>query len=510
MSWCWRVDDASRVLHRWLLIPIIASGACAPPSEGVDDAPLTSAEADLLGPNARLWRQSLSLARCGHASVDEDFSSGRFNVHRYAVTVAAGTTAVRLERTGGTFEPALVMASDRVTWEVDESGRGGDVEALRIFADAAAPVDIYVSSWPVVDGGFTTSLSVSAEYRLTVEHACQLDAGDGLFDTARVYAFSADTTGCRAVDRPEDYASGRYNVHRYLTTIAPGAPVEVELVRSAGAYEPAIVVTAGGGDRRLISDGRTGGSAAGILVTTSESGEGASRAHLTIEASAVTEVYVHVTTWAVIASGYQDAIPRDAAYRLSLAPACAPTAPISWAAVHDGLEQGGGSIPRAGLANSTLRSALGISIEPYGDVVTVDGHAFVEGRTSEFGGPNDTGVSATETGAISGEVLRRLNAPLNPSAATLASRPEDYYYVAMRFDYTNVGRAFWANARLLVLDRASGRAVVVRPVDWGPNTSTGRLLDLSPQVLRDLQVATDHRLAVAFAVAGTPLGVVGR
>jgi hypothetical protein len=131
----------------------------------------------------------------------------------------------------------------------------------------------------------------------------------------------------------------------------------------------------------------------------------------------------------------------------------------------------------------------------------------VRGRVSHFGGPDDTGVSSTETGAVTGERLRSLNSPMNASAATIASRPADFYYIAMRWNYTPHGRTFWRGARIVVANPANGRRVVVRVVDWGPGTRTGRLLDISPQAMRDLGATTDQNLLVAFASDGASLGV---
>src|ERR1043166_5460356 len=145
--------------------------------------------------------------------------------------------------------------------------------------------------------------------------------------------------------------------------------------------------------------------------------------------------------------------------------------------------------------------------EPYGSVVTVDGLDWVKGKTSQFGGPNDTGVTSTETGSVSGDRLRSLNSPLNASASTIAARPGDFYFLAMRWDYTP-GRTFWKNARIVLKNPDNGKVVVVRPVDWGPNTSTGRIVDISPQAMKDLGTDTDHSLLVAFATSDAPLGVV--
>lgn len=175
--------------------------------------------------------------------------------------------------------------------------------------------------------------------------------------------------------------------------------------------------------------------------------------------------------------------------------------------VYDGLDRGTAQIPRAGLVNDTLRGALGVSTEPHGSLFQDEGRDWVRGRVSHFGGPNDTGVSSTETGAVSGERLRSLNNPVNASAATIASRPADFYFIAMRWDYTPHGRSFWQNARVVVKNPANGRKVVLRVVDWGPNTNTRRVLDISPQAIKDLGATTDDNLLVAFAREGAALGL---
>lgn len=180
----------------------------------------------------------------------------------------------------------------------------------------------------------------------------------------------------------------------------------------------------------------------------------------------------------------------------------------SWQSVYAGLTLSGSEIPRAGLANGTLRATLGLASEPLGDVVTVDGRAMVSGRVSWFGGPADSGIGWSDTGAISGERMRSMNSPMSPSAADLASRPSDFYYVAMRVSYSPNGTAWWATQRLLVVSPTTGAAVVVRFADWGPNTYTGRIVDLSPQALTDLGLVTDDSVWVAFAPAGTPVGPV--
>ncbi|MFK7998993.1 MAG: hypothetical protein AB8H86_05325 [Polyangiales bacterium] len=172
--------------------------------------------------------------------------------------------------------------------------------------------------------------------------------------------------------------------------------------------------------------------------------------------------------------------------------------------VHAGLSQNGSQIPRAGLENSTG----GVGLETEGDVVTIDGQQWVRGTISNFGGPNDTGVTTTETGAITGERLRSLNTPMDASRAVIESRPEDFYYAAMRWSYSPGNRTFWRDARILIRNPATGAQVVVRPVDWGPHIRTGRIIDVAPQTEDDLGASTDDNVDVAFAAPGTPLGPV--
>jgi len=170
--------------------------------------------------------------------------------------------------------------------------------------------------------------------------------------------------------------------------------------------------------------------------------------------------------------------------------------------LHRGLSYMGAQIPREGLYNSILRRN-----EPYGPSRTFRGLPFVLGKVSHFGGPSDRGVTSSETGTITGEHLRSLNNPMRPSSSQIRSRPADFYYVAMRWDYRPHGRTFWRRAKILVV-APSGRAVVVRPVDWGPHTRTRRIIDLSPQAVRDLGLRTDQQAYVAFADPSAPLGPV--
>lgn len=187
-------------------------------------------------------------------------------------------------------------------------------------------------------------------------------------------------------------------------------------------------------------------------------------------------------------------------------PAPAP-GPMSCANPNIGITRGEGHIPRSGRSNNTLRRTLGISVEPYGTALSDHQGAWISGRISHFGGPVDFGVGPTETVALTGERARDLNNPMDPSPSQLSSNPENYYYVAMRWDYAP-GADFWRSSRILIKNPSTGRMVVVRPVDWGPHTRTARIVDVSPQTERDLGARTDDTVYVSFAPSDMPLGPV--
>jgi len=127
------------------------------------------------------------------------------------------------------------------------------------------------------------------------------------------------------------------------------------------------------------------------------------------------------------------------------------------------------------------------------------------GKMSTFGGPSDTGMSATEGLAL------LTNADLNNpryAGMFLPQQPSgkpglshrlnpDAYYIAMRWDYKNP--SFSAlRAGYVKVTNAEGRSVKAFPADWGPNADTGRICDLSPGVAQALGLETDDTVSVQF------------
>jgi hypothetical protein len=326
--------------------------------------------------------------------------------------------------------------------------------------------------------------------------------------TATCWNPTAAFAACGSWSIDEDFSSGSFSVHRYWAHVYPGGRTTLRLERTAGTLTPAILVSDRAG--RLAYGGDVASLHPDVRVVSATTGRSGTFASVTLEAARDLDVYVYVTGWNVLDGAFRGSLSTTARYRFTASEDCSSTTtpPMTSASVYGGLTQSGSEIPRAGLANATLRGALGVSTEPYGSVVTYLSESWVSGRVSWFGGPSDTGVTTTETGAVSGERLRSLATPEHADRATIASRPADYYFIAMRWNYSPNGTSWWRNARLVITNPRTGAQVVVRPVDWGPNTSTGRAMDLSQQTLTDLGLTTDDTALVAFARPGTALGPV--
>ncbi|MGK7928308.1 MAG: peptidoglycan-binding protein, partial [Spirulina sp.] len=171
----------------------------------------------------------------------------------------------------------------------------------------------------------------------------------------------------------------------------------------------------------------------------------------------------------------------------------APDSGLDWQSVYTGIEREDYVIPHQGLQNPTLESVCQQLTESYGTIENYHGYPFIRGKVSWFGGAEDMGVKEEETGALTGERLRKLG--------------KDDRYCAMRWNYFGQdgrkNKAFWRDRPILVVNPTNDRAVIVRAIDWGPHIKTGRILDLSPGAMKDLGIKTDDEVLCAFARAKT-------
>jgi len=124
------------------------------------------------------------------------------------------------------------------------------------------------------------------------------------------------------------------------------------------------------------------------------------------------------------------------------------------------------------------------------------------GKASYFGGPDDTGVSASEGLAFIDDVddAPQLFLPDQPEGTTgLARRLNPYVpYVACRWDYAVTPKTMMLEYMALVKSLKTGVFIKAFPADWGPHESTGRVADLSPGLMDYLGIETDDEVEVIF------------
>jgi N-acetylmuramoyl-L-alanine amidase len=130
------------------------------------------------------------------------------------------------------------------------------------------------------------------------------------------------------------------------------------------------------------------------------------------------------------------------------------------------------------------------------------------GKCSEFGGPADAGMTESEGLAF---LYKQSDKPevflpgkaLSSPALGRDLNPETHY-LAVRWDYDSTPKSMLAGDQVaLVRNAATGFALTAMPADWGPagpesDHDTGRIADLSPSLMRDLQLTTDDDVEVIY------------
>jgi len=131
-----------------------------------------------------------------------------------------------------------------------------------------------------------------------------------------------------------------------------------------------------------------------------------------------------------------------------------------------------------------------------------EGQFFARGKCSHFGGPDDTGVDASEGLAF---LYKYDDAPhlflpeQPPGTSGLARRLNpNIFYVACRWDYDVTSKTALANPSQQAIVRAGGREFYAWPADWGPHGNTDRIADLSPGLMVALGLDTDDEVEVVY------------
>jgi len=128
------------------------------------------------------------------------------------------------------------------------------------------------------------------------------------------------------------------------------------------------------------------------------------------------------------------------------------------------------------------------------------------GKCSYFGGSGDTTGVAEDEGlafhyAIT-EANQHLFVPFQPVGTSGLARRlngKAVRYIACRWDYAKTPKEMLASdTKALVTAVATGISQTAFCADWGPNSATGRVADLSPALMEDLGIETDDEVIVTY------------
>lgn len=129
----------------------------------------------------------------------------------------------------------------------------------------------------------------------------------------------------------------------------------------------------------------------------------------------------------------------------------------------------------------------------------------LSGKCSSFGGISDRGVGQQEGLALVNTVAEAQAQPFAglfnsvaewfPNLGLARNLNPNAMYCAMRWNYS-VTSAWRLRFSIVRVQSSTGMVAWCRPVDWGPNEDTGRVIDLSPGAMAYLGVATDDTVLV--------------
>ena len=169
-----------------------------------------------------------------------------------------------------------------------------------------------------------------------------------------------------------------------------------------------------------------------------------------------------------------------------------------------------------------------------------------EGFCSWFGGPDDTGIDVTWRkqfyeerfeGTYDSKIFKQkqvsdeFDAWMNEMPKSrwegtgLGCGPareldtKNDYFCAMRWHNKEIERYnypgkpgsqdWWREQKIKVTNTVNNKSVVVAPVDWGPNVTTNRTIDLSEKAIKEINATTDDTwVEMCIVDSDTSLGLV--
>ena len=125
---------------------------------------------------------------------------------------------------------------------------------------------------------------------------------------------------CGTSTLTENFATNRYNVHRFTVSVHADVAVDLTLRRTAGTWDPALVLHDAAG--ATIYDGERGVVGTGLTLTAVDTGRGSDVATVHIASSSDLTLTGFLTGWHVIDGAFTPRMPTDASYALNVATDC--------------------------------------------------------------------------------------------------------------------------------------------------------------------------------------------
>jgi hypothetical protein len=225
--------------------------------------------------NGACWDTSAYVAECSSASIDEDFSSGNYNVHRYASQLWVDTTTtITVDGLSGAWEPAIIVAladgevvfdgvigATTETMTVEWIDTGSSSAEIEITSADTLEVDVFVTSHQVIDSDFVDAIPQDASYRLDIESDCSMRPTDVLAPAGAIAGEIAGAQGDNAITLGGGSwgPALRFDVPAHTHVgfelgFTPGsADVDMQVLMWTGSEVQEMAVTNGGNGERVLA-----------------------------------------------------------------------------------------------------------------------------------------------------------------------------------------------------------------------------------------------------------------
>lgn len=176
-----------------------------------------------------------------------------------------------------------------------------------------------------------------------------------------------------------------------------------------------------------------------------------------------------------------------------------------------------GAAPSIGqqIGTNVMTGGLGASKEGIPGNFATGKLPYAGGKVTWFGGPNGGAYNKMQ---ISGEDGRNPGVPEDPDGrwfmamrwpymeSMLSKNNPNRKHPDLTWDQFHEAVQWWRKQRILVINKRTSKAVVLRPADWGPAEWTGNGVDVANYAYQTMDAQHGDEVSVMFAPEGAKLG----